>query len=280
MMLFKITGNELYKILRQKRIYIFLFFPLFFSLFLIYSIKQWNKNNPDRINTIFASDITFSTLDNVLVFIAFFYAIMVVSFILAEDYADGTIKLSLMRPVSRLSVLNAKIIAYYLSVLIFFIVTFAVTFIIAYCFGTHESVMIFSNSQFKEFQGITVPFGEGLKFLATCYFLCAFSVFVLGLIFFFFGAVTGKPSLAITLSIAFFVGSYFYMMMFRNTPYLKFSLWMQFQFLYKSFYIEQWSLPANTLVGFFKQNLLICTIYAAIFYPLTVVSFWRKSILR
>ena len=280
MIFLRLVGNELYKALRQKRVYLFLLFPVVFTLFGIYSTRQWNKNHPDRLNTLFASEYVFTSLDNFLIFTSFFYAIMIVSFFLAEDYADGTLKLTLMRPVSRITILNSKIIAYYLTVLLFFAANFMFTFIIVYFLGDPESVMVFSNSEFKEFQGLSFPFWKGVEFLGICYLLSTFGVFVLGLVLFFFGAASGKSSVAITLSIVLFVACYFYMMLLHGTPYIKYNIWMQFQIGYKTYYIEKLNLEPVIIFGSFKESLQICFAYVAVFYPLTALIFCRKSILR
>lgn len=273
MSFFRVFTVELSKLYRQKRLYIFLLLPILFTTLLC----LWNKQS--NVRPMLSPEVSMQMLNNLLPFLGFFFMIMVASYLIAEDYDAGTLKLLLLRPVSRISLFNAKVAALLSAILSFYALFLAMCFLIPMIFfGTQQTVQFTDNYQIPEFTGMTMSWDESVRFIALCYLLSSAGAFVLGSILLFFSTAAAKPSVAITFSVILFVACYIWMMVFRSTAMMKFSPW-NFMNLFIPYFIEkngtdQW------VLGTFTEYVQLMGIYLGISYLLSILIFRRRDILK
>lgn len=273
MIFFRVLYVELFKLFRQKRLLVFMLIPILTATLTCFFYT------PSTGRQTLGPELSVQMLNNVMPFLGFFFVIMVASFLVAEDYDSGTLKLSIMRPVSRFTIFNAKVVTLYTAIFTFYLLFFVVTFFLpTILFGTNETVVFTQNFQVSEFVGFTMNKLDAIWFIFRCYLLSSSGAFVLGTILLFFSTATSKPSVAITLSVVLFVACYMWMAIFSNTPMIRFSPWT-FMYLFVPYFSEYmgrgvaWRIPLIEMLG-------LMLLYFTIPYILSNIIFLRKNILK
>lgn len=198
-----ILTNELYKIMARKKLYIFL--GIIFLAALLIGLSTLHANN------ILSSQPTQGEegLGNLLAFprdnaqnfpmillegvSGFIIPIMVVTFVadmVADEYSEGTLKLPLLRQISRNQLLLGKVVALYsmlLLVLLFVMLIAYGTGLVLLGWGPHFTMKV-----------ITFSPGQGILFTIFIYFISALPQLAFGMVVLLFsvllsssGEVTG-----------------------------------------------------------------------------------------
>ncbi len=271
MSFFRVLSAELSKLYRQKRLYIFLLIPILFIMFMCFIVSKSN-------GTLLGPEMSVQLLYNVMPLLGFFFVIMTASYLIAEDYESGTLKLSIMRPISRFTVFNAKVATLCIAIFTFYSLFFLATlFIPDILYGRQETIVFTENYQISEFTGLTMSWQDTVIFIAKCYLLGSTGAFVLGTIMLFFSTSVPKASVAITLSVILFVICYVWMAVFSNTDMIAYSPWT-FMYIYVPYFSsilgrgEVWGGPAKILS--------LMGIYTLVFYVLSCTVFLRRNIIR
>jgi ABC-2 type transport system permease protein len=191
--------NEIYKIFKQKKLYIFaaVIAALTILQYVSYLVThQIAEKNPD-IKAAFANmngqTMPLTMLGGLSTILVIFITILL-SDIMTDEYKTGTLKLSLIRPVSRIKLLISKMF----SVLIGSAVLLLFTMIISYIFG----VIFFGWGDKFVFQGIkyslngdmsnyTVTYGvfKGILFTLFSYFIALVPYMAFGMVALFFATI-------------------------------------------------------------------------------------------
>ncbi len=129
--------NEVYKIFRQKKLYVFAGVMLLSMIFdyilflLTKNITFTNANNSNSFQNMNGQLFPIHTLNGVNTVIVIFIIILLAD-IITDEYKNGTLKLSLLGPITRAQLLISKVIGLYISIFALHIFTM----IISYIFGT------------------------------------------------------------------------------------------------------------------------------------------------
>lgn len=151
--MFVIIRNEINKIFSQKLIYIFMaLIALLYILMAIYA-----KVYPD--GKLKGFDMTgqafsMSILGELLAHILPLFILILVAILFTEEYANGTLKLSLIRPVSRISIFISKVTAFAVSLAILMIFTLIAGYIAGTAFFGWGTGLHIDKLSFDTLDGI------------------------------------------------------------------------------------------------------------------------------
>lgn len=109
-----IIGNELYKIFRSKRIYIFLAILLVFSVgiaFLVSNITPSEQISAEMIDMLKGPYFPAQILSIISDLLLPIFATLIITFLISDEYDNGTLKLPLLHGFSRGRVIISKVIA-------------------------------------------------------------------------------------------------------------------------------------------------------------------------
>ncbi len=126
--------NELYKIFHNKRIYIFLGIIAAFTILtavLINFMPETQYNTAEMLNSVkgpYYPREVYNIMSDVLFPI---FVILIVIFLVAEEYENGTLKLPLIHGFSRQEVIASKIICSIIVTIFMLVSTYAMTYIIS-----------------------------------------------------------------------------------------------------------------------------------------------------
>jgi ABC-type transport system involved in multi-copper enzyme maturation permease subunit len=125
----RMLQNECFKMFRQKKLYIFMLILALMNSIVVLAYKS-GGNMRTVIVTPNAQSLPLALLNETAQFMIIFIAIYIAD-IIADEYRNGTLKLTLLRPVGRIQWLNSKILA----LLVFSAVMIAFQIISAYITG-------------------------------------------------------------------------------------------------------------------------------------------------
>ncbi|WP_070119342.1 ABC transporter permease subunit [Bacillus marinisedimentorum] len=170
-MLARLIKNELLKIALNKKLYVFMvvmalftFLPAFEKLIGQVPFDLTGQNLPMYMLT-----------THVMILLPLF-AIIIITDMITDEYVSGTLKLSLLHPVSRASLLTAKIISLFISLL--FLLLYAAFF--AYLLGSiiwgFGDSLVFDGVEYATLDGIIKTVGS---YIVSAFPLTAFGTFIM-----------------------------------------------------------------------------------------------------
>lgn len=174
----KLLKNELYKLFKTKKLYVFA------AIILAVLLLNLNNYQPGSERTIWTFTYGQSTPLTLINILSQFMVIFIPIFIgdsITNEYRQGTLKLSLMRPVTRNQLLKAKIASLFV-----FICVMAIFFIAAsYAIGTYYlgwgNGLEYAGQLYKPMEGILLTLGANalliLPFMAYGLFVLSIAVF-------------------------------------------------------------------------------------------------------
>lgn len=177
-MMMKLLKNELYKLFKTKKLYVFA------AIILAVLLLNLNNYQPGSERTIWTFTYGQSTPLTLINILSQFMVIFIPIFIgdsITNEYRQGTLKLSLMRPVTRSQLLKAKVASLFV-----FICVMAIFFIAAsYAIGTHYlgwgNGMEYAGQLYPPMEGILLTLGANalliLPFMAYGLFVLSIAVF-------------------------------------------------------------------------------------------------------
>lgn len=265
-----ILVNEVYKMLSRKKIYIFM--GILFLLVIIMTISTIMTNkafgtgglgNNQTINPMQTNGQSFpiTLLDSIISFTLPIMVIILVADIVTGEYAEGSLKLPLLRQVSRKQLLVAKVGALLISIMIllFFIM------ILGYIFG---AAILGWGDKFliKEISLSTI---YGILFTLFIYSFSILPLLSFGMVILLFSITLSNEGSVISTGVGIFITlTIVNEMFYRISPYLL------------NYYFNIYNLIGS---GFEIENIttaiLVIFSYGIVFYGASLSIFKKKDIL-
>ena len=250
--------NEIYKIFKMKKLYIFVAINLAIIFLNLYNYV------PGSQNTVW----TFSYGQSAPIILADIFSQLMIIFIpiivadsLAHDYRQGTLKLSLIRPISRTQLLVSKIA----SLFIFIFIMMIIHIITSYAAGTF--FLGWGNG--TEYAGQMYASSKGILITIIAYSLLMVPYMVYGLLAALFAVFLNNMSLTILISLVLMIVLSNLSVFEAITPY---SLGYQIAFFYEIF------IPHfNRTTGFI--SITVMAVCLCVFTAITFLIFRKKEIL-
>lgn len=183
-MIKSLVKNELYKQLLSKKFYIFLIIIVGFNLFGILEDLlghvDFTMNGPNLPIYMLSTNVNY---------ILPFFIIFVATEMISQEYGNGTLKLSLLAPVKRSSLLTGKILSLTILVLVLLIFAYVVSILIGTLYWGWSDVVLFEDPSLTA-DPVAYPLVKGLLFgflsyLVSIFPLMAFGCFVIWISFYF-----------------------------------------------------------------------------------------------
>ncbi|GKX29820.1 putative membrane protein YdbK [Vallitalea longa] len=166
-----IVKNELIKIFKSKRIYIFMGILVLLALVPCIGNLIFNSgNNEDIIGQL----LPIETLQMYLEILLPILITVLVSDMYTEEYSSGTLKLQMIHPITRGKFLLSKVIALGISILSLLIFAMLTT----YLFG----MLFFGWGDYFMLQGTTYSTGEGILLTFSSYLISSLPLLSFGML--------------------------------------------------------------------------------------------------
>lgn len=256
--MFKLTKNELFKAFKQKKLYVFMAVIILMEILIVgyYSINNSGGIASGLNGQTFPLNLIGGIQQLVIIFLAVYVADNI-----CEEYKSGTLKLPLLRPVTRNELLISKIISTVVLIAIILVFMLVTSYIIGTIGLGWGNSMIISGDTFTTIHGVTYTFlaaiASLLPTLAFTMILVCISLFITDM------GLTIVMALALLLSDRFFES---------------FTQIKDYLIIY-----QMNNFPLNATVYFTWDNVLksitILIGYIVIFYLLSLVIIKKKDIL-
>ena len=254
----KIISNEINKIFYRKTIYIFVTILLLITLFNL--IGAIVTNNYMSVKD---SGQTFPlTLFNAVAsFIIPIFIIVLIGNMITDEYNDGSLKLSLLRPISRNQLLLGKLS----SMLIVCMTLLMFLLVIGYALG----IAVFGLGDGFFIKGRDLSLTQGILFTLLTYGLSLISYLSFGTLILFISMVIQNSGAVVAIGMSILLSSLVIGQVFvKLSPYLITSYFNTFSLLTSALEIKR------IVLGF-----TIVIFYGVIMYALSSLIFNRKDIL-
>lgn len=189
--------NELIKIVKQKKIYIMAGVILAITLALVFVSFSVEEAGPLASG---GQEFPLSLLEGMVNLLPFLLIFMV-SNMVAGEYNSGTLKLSLLYPVSRDRLLFSKMMA--IMVITVFLLAF--TLVTGYIAG----ILAWGWAEGFAYLGLEYGAGKGILVTLQSYLITVLPVFSLGVLFLFLSLLVKTGTAALGLSLVIFLGMSF-----------------------------------------------------------------------
>lgn len=256
----KLLQNELAKLFKTKKLYVFFFIFLATTSITVYYFNSDDTAIKTVIETANAQSLPLALKNSVALFFSIFMAIYIAD-IVTDEYKNGTLKLSLLRPVSRVKLLHSKMLAVLMLNMIM-----AVFFILsAYAIG----ITAFGWGAVTVYGGVNYSAAEGLLLTLKAYAASILPYMAFGMIGIFVGILSNRMTTTITIliSLAMF-GEYL-----NAIPSIKvYSIVNQMYFFHE--YFVKTPNPEEVLL-----STVVNLAYIFIFYWLAIFFFKKKDLL-
>ena len=244
--------NELYKLFRTKKLYIFMGIDLFFLAFNLLGYQPGNNNTIWTFT--YGQSAPMALTDIFTLFMSFFIPIFIADSF-AGEYRQGTLKLSLLHPVSRLCLLKAKLGS--LLVLLLILTVFFVT--AAYAIGVFHlgwgDGFEYNGSLYTPVHGMFITFGS--------YLLLIFPAMAYGLLTAIIAILSGNMTAAILASVGIMTIGFNLNTVPGIGPY---SLSYHIAYLYK-YFVPKFSGPSGFLaIGMLALYFVLFGIFLVLFF--------------
>lgn len=256
----KLLQNELLKLFKTKKLYVFFLLLAATTAITVYYYNSPGTGMQTVIEAANAQSLPIVLKYTTAQFFSIFMAIYIAD-IITDEYKTGSLKLSMLRPISRTKLLNSKVVAIFA-----FTVILTLFFVLSnYAIG----IVSFGWGDSAEYNGITYSTIDGILLTAKVFAVSILPLMAFGMITMFIAVVSSNMTTTIAVSIGIsMVGQYL-----NALPSIKvFSVVNQMYFF--SDYFVKISNP-----GEMTLSIMINLAYIAIFYLLAVTTFKKKDIL-
>jgi ABC-type transport system involved in multi-copper enzyme maturation permease subunit len=179
-----------------------------------------------------------------------------------DEYRNGAFKLTLTRPVGRITFLNAKVISYFICCILMMTFVLVSSYIIgSVTFGWGESAII-GSEKYSVFAGIALTLKSGAVTLIP--------VFGFGLMVMFIGLCTDSMGTTIGMALGLLVAS---QMLEVSEAYRDYSVIYLMEAFYKNLFF---SFSWDTVL----KNIAVIASYVVFFYTGSLILFKKKNIVR
>lgn len=260
----KLIQNEIHKLFAQKKMLVFFAILLAMSLmmgFVIYSMQ--NSPNPEtKMNNTPLSGQLFPIMNlSGLIQMFAIFAIVMIAEMITEEYTTGTLKLSLLHPVTRGRLITAKVLALWIATIILLIFTLIALYIIGTAFFGWGNQFIFLDK--------TYSMGTGFLLTFAAYLLTSLPVMSFGLVVLFASLFLNGSGAVIGLGLGFFFAQTITSQISpKIAPYLIASYNDWWSFLYTG----QWKQVTYSFIIF--------AVYGGLSYLLSLRFFKKKDLLH
>lgn len=254
----RLARNELFKMLRLKKMGIFMFILVLNAIITVY-YYQLDGNVKTVIVTPNGQSLPLMFIYGMAQFMAIFIPVYVTD-IITEEYRKGTLKLSLLRPVSRVEWLHAKIAA----LLFFIVILVGIAVLSSYAVGTAA----LGWGDRTGYGGASYLPGAGVWLTLKLYALMILPYMACGMIVVWIAICCDSMSVALVISIGLLNAAQYLNAFEEIKPY---SIVNQMYFYHESVGQNRLGEPAI-------QSTVVILIYLIVFYLLSVQSIKRKDL--
>lgn len=249
--------NELYKAFRLKKMYILMLITLVVEGSLILQIKL--NGTISDLTVVNGQSFPLLLFNNIPYLMVIFTAIFIAD-IWVDEYRSGAFKLTLTRPVERITLLNAKVISYFICCALIMTFTLISSYIIgSITFGWGESAII-GSEKYSVFAGIALTLKSGAFTLIP--------VLGFGLMVMFIGLCTDSIGATIGVALGLLVAS---QILEVSEVYRTYSIIHLMGAFYKNLFFNfSW----DTVL----KNITVIASYVVLFYIGSLILFKKKNI--
>lgn len=256
----KLLQNELLKLFKARRLYVFFLLLTATTVITVYYYINPDAGMQTVIELANAQSLPIVLKYSTAQFLSIFMAIYIAD-IITDEYKTGSLKLSMLRPISRTTLLNSKVVAIFAFTVIltfFFILSTYVIGIVSFGWG-NSSV----------YNGITYSTIDGLLLTIKVFAVSILPLIAFGMITTFIAVSSSSMTTTITISIGIMMlGQYL-----NALPSIKvFSVVNQILFF--SDYFVKINNPGEMML-----SVIVNLVYIVIFYLMAVTTFKKKDIL-
>lgn len=166
-----IVKNELFKVFAKKKVYIFM--AILFVLSVLPCVASLILKNGAEITGQMLAISQLTMLTDLLIPI---FITILISDLYTEEYADGTLKLQLMHPVSRGKLLSSKMITLAMTIMILLIFSMISGYIVGTAFFGWGDQFAIDDVAYSTGSGILLTFGS---YMVSVIPMISFGAFVL-----------------------------------------------------------------------------------------------------
>lgn len=252
----KLYVNELFKLFKTKKLYVFLLILIVNVALAIY----YYGSGGSIISTANGQSLPLAFINGVAQFMSVFIPIYVAE-IFTEDYKAGTLKLSLLRPISRMQSFHSKVAA---------LLTFNVVLVFAFVLFTYASgTLVFGWGDSTVYNGTAYLGIDGVLLTVISYALLLLPYMAYGMLASFIAVVSDNMTATIGITIGISVAGQYL----NAIPSIKiYSLVNQLYFFHEYFVM-------NFNLGEAVLSSITNVAYFTVFYLLTARCIKKKDIL-
>ena len=253
-----LVKNEMYKVIKQKKFYIFM--GIIFILIVLNALSVSTLQSK-LVSEIFnGQSFPLNILNWISLIIVIFITVLIADLV-TDEHKNGTLKLSLIRPITRNNLITAKLISLFVTLLIIQVFTFSISYIIGTIFFGWGHNLTFIGTEFNIF--------NGLLFTLVSYMFTILPYMAFGTIILFISLLSSSVGVTIAISLgSWFLISLVGQMFTETSPYIITT--------YFNFYVEFVNdiVVKDILVGF-----AVILGYGIIFSLASLLLFKKKNIL-
>ncbi|WP_250816659.1 ABC transporter permease [Clostridium swellfunianum] len=256
----KLLQNELLKLFKARRLYVFFLLLTATTVITVYYYINSDAGMQTVIETANAQSLPIVLKYSTAQFFSIFMAIYIAD-IITDEYKTGSLKLSMLRPISRATLLKSKV-----SAIFAFTVILTLFFILStYAIG----IVSFGWGNSTVYNGITYSTIDGVLLTVKVFAVSILPLIAFGMITAFIAVSSNSMTTTIAISIGItMLGQYL-----NALPSIKvFSVVNQMLFF--SDYFVKINNPGEMML-----SVIVNLVYIVVFYLLAVTKFKKKDIL-
>lgn len=256
----RLLQNELLKLFKTKKLHVFFLLLIATTVITVYYYNNAGSGMHTVIETANAQSLPIVLKYTAAQFFISFMAIYIAE-IITDEYKTGSLKLTLLRPISRTTLINSKVVA-----ILAFTVILTLFFILStYAIGS----VSFGWGDCTIYNGVTYSVIDGILLTAKAFAASILPLMAFGMITTFIAVASNNMTTTIAISIGIsMLGQYL-----NALPAIKvFSIVNQMYF-FSDYFVKINNPDERTL------SIMVNLAYFVIFYLLAVTTFKKKEIL-
>lgn len=258
----RLLQNELFKLFKTKKLYIFFFIFVVMRIIAVYAFKA-GSNFKTVIETANAQSFPIVMKYDAMQFLIIFMAIYVAD-ILTDEYKTGTLKLSFLRPIERVRILNSKIAAMVAFNVVLTLFSVLCTYVVGLvAFGWGNSTV---------YHGVTYSTMEGLLLTAKVYGATILPLTAFGMICVFIAVIAkNMTNVVATAFFLFIVGEFLSALQAVSSV-------ATYLIVNQLFFFSDYFVKNNNSFGL-AMSVAVNLSYIVVFYLLTLAVFKKRDVL-
>ncbi|MBB3128676.1 ABC-type transport system involved in multi-copper enzyme maturation permease subunit [Paenibacillus rhizosphaerae] len=259
----KLLQNELYKLFKTKKLYIFLLILVVMRIMAVYLYKAGTEFQT-VIEVANAQSLPIAMKYDAVQFLVIFMGIYIAD-ILTDEFKTGTVKLTLLRPIGRAQLLNSKFAAMAAFAVLLNLFLVLATYIVGlFAFGWGDSTV---------YHGVTYSVGDGLLLTAKVYAASFLPIIAFGMICIFVAAASKNMVTVVAVTFILFIVGEFLSALSVIPSVIRTCLIVNQLFFFSDYFVKNNHHFEITL------SVVVNLSYITVFYLLTLVVFRKKDVL-